>query len=190
MKTNQLHLAKCLVAELEVFAEIDLDVLRSEVQACGSDHQRFGREETVVITHDQRFRTYPAVDVEQTDQMSDALGPRADWQTPLSEALLDMLSGLLDRSELSLRVQLDNPRAERAAERTAELRQLALLEWAHRLQTLLAPNLTLAAPAAMIQSIDLNAPLFLDLAWMAGSSVTLRRVRVLRPKEMGHAVTG
>jgi hypothetical protein len=119
-----------------------------------------------------------------------ALGPRADWQMTLSEALIDMLNGLLETSELSLWVQLESVKAEESAQSKFELRKLALCEWAHRLQTLLAPDLTLAAPAALIQSTDLNAPLFLDLAWMAGSSVTLRSVRVFRPKEMGNAVTG
>ncbi len=119
-----------------------------------------------------------------------SLGRRADWQVPLGDALVDMLGGLLDSGRLSLRVQLDSHHNDRAAERKAALRQLVLHEWAHRLQTLLAPDLSLAAPAALIQSTELNAPLFIDLAWMAGSSVTLRCVRVLRPKKMCHTVTG
>ena len=119
-----------------------------------------------------------------------SLGRRADWQVPLGEALVDMLSGLLDAGHMSLRVQLDNHHNDRAAERKAGLRQLALLEWAHRLQNLLAPDLSLAAPAALIPSTVLNAPLIIDLAWMAGSSVNLRCVRVLRPKEICHDVTG
>ena len=119
-----------------------------------------------------------------------ALGQRAEWHVPLGAALVDMLNELLESSHLVLWVQLDSQHSDQATERKAELRQLALLEWAHRVQTLLAPDLTLAAPAALIQSTKLNAPLFLDLAWMAGSSVPLRCVRVLRPKEMDHAVTG
>jgi hypothetical protein len=117
------------------------------------------------------------------------LGRRADWRTTLADVLVDLLSGLLGAGELTLWVQLENFPADTDAQRKAELRHLALLEWAHRLQRLLAPDLTLAAPAALIPSIDLKAPLSLDLAWMAGSSVTLRSVRVLQPKEADHAVT-
>jgi hypothetical protein len=117
-----------------------------------------------------------------------ALGERANWDAPLSEALVDMLTALLDTGKLSLDVKLDASQPNMAQDGLDGLRNQALLEWAHRVQSLMAPDLTLAAPAALVKSRILASPLSLELAWTEGSSVRLRAVRVMKPKEMGRSV--
>jgi hypothetical protein len=116
-----------------------------------------------------------------------ALGPKAAWDASLGEVLVNVLSGLLETGDLTLQITAGSvPPGSSASQ--AELRELALLEWAHRIQALLWPEQTLAVPAAVVTSMNLPDSLVLDLAWSAGSSVTLRAVRVLRPREMGRSV--
>lgn len=109
-----------------------------------------------------------------------ALGAQADWAATLGTALIAWLEQLLASGALALRVQAD------AA--ATELRTLALLEWAQRLQQLIAPDLTLAAPAALVNNPML--PTWPDLAinWTRGSSIPLRTIRILRPQQLGRAV--
>lgn len=117
-----------------------------------------------------------------------ALGDRAAWNVSLGEALVDMLTELLGSADLTLTLDVDNPKTDRDQGLLAELRQLALIEWAHRVQALVAPELTLAAPAALVKISKLTILPMLDLAWSAGSTVVLRAVRVLQPVEMGPSV--
>jgi hypothetical protein len=109
-----------------------------------------------------------------------ALGRRAEWDVPLGKALVQMLAHLVGSGDLTLHIAVDHPEPKAAQVLEAELRQLALLEWAHRLQELIAAELTLAAPAALVTTTGpVSLPSF-DLVWAAGAHVTLRAIRILR----------
>jgi len=118
----------------------------------------------------------------QADQLAAALpqaalGAQADWDATLGAALVAWLEQLVTAGVLSLRVQ--------TAAAATELRELALLEWAQRLQPLLAPNLTLAAPAALVNNPGLATWPDLAINWSIGNSIPLRVIRVLRPQAQG-----
>lgn len=110
-------------------------------------------------------------------------GAQAAWDATIGQVLLELLSGLLKDGSLSLRVELDHPQYKGAAAQTVELRELALLEWAHRIQIVIAPELTLAAPAALVETDRSNMQIPLGLDWSSGVSLPLRAVRILRLEE-------
>ena len=110
------------------------------------------------------------------------LGERAAWDAPLGEALLEMLTRLVDSTDLVLDIHVGDEQPGGAVEaQSAELRQMAMLEWAHRLLAQIAPELTLGAPAALVRAGDLPVLRDLTMAWTAGSMVAMRAFRVWRP---------
>jgi hypothetical protein len=111
------------------------------------------------------------------------LGQRAAWDATLGQALVDLLTSLLKDGSLGLNISLANSKDTTASARISELRDLALLEWAHRIQVLIGPELTLAAPAALVKSNSLAGPVSLGLDWPMGARLTLRTLRVLRSEE-------
>src|SRR5262249_23171569 len=113
-----------------------------------------------------------------------ALGKRAPWDGTLGDVLVDMLTMLLASGEVSIDVTVNNPLSDAAEAQRAELCQTALLEWSHRIQRVIAPDLTLAAPAALVKCVDLVEPLTLKLDWSAQSTLSLRAVRIWRPGDM------
>jgi hypothetical protein len=112
-----------------------------------------------------------------------SIGARAPWDATLGQVLIDLLSGLLQSGSLSLSIELENSKQKTGSAMIDELSNLALLEWAHRIQVLVGPELTLAAPAALVKSDSLAGPVSLGLDWPVGARLTLRAVRVLRSEE-------
>ncbi len=116
------------------------------------------------------------------------VGAQAEWSATLSEALVTLLDGMLAAGDLTLNIQGGRAFAGDKVAAKDELRQLALLEWAHRLGAQLAPTVSLAAPAALVRLPDQLSVPMLDINWRIDSRVPLRTVRLLRPKQMGRSV--
>lgn len=113
-----------------------------------------------------------------------ALGARADWAATLGAVLVALLDELCKQGVLTLQIQDSDTKTKGAVAQCQELHELALLEWAHRIRTVLAPAFTLATPAALVRT-PLREPLpDLALSWRPGSSLTMRAIRVVQPTEM------
>jgi len=97
----------------------------------------------------------------------------ADWDVTIAAVLVKMLAGALESAAFQLTIEADRSALD-------ELREAALLEWAHRILAVLAPDLTLAFPASLIPGTRLEAPLALDLDWASGDRFRLRAVKSLQ----------
>ncbi len=118
-----------------------------------------------------------------------ALGERAAWDTTLWDVLAHTLSEWLDIGCIAIKVRGAQQEREMPLALLAELRESLMMEWAHRIQVLMAPELTLAAPAALVKSTDLLAPLPINVAWTPGRLISLRAVRMLRPNKWEGSVS-
>jgi hypothetical protein len=106
------------------------------------------------------------------------VGERAEWSATFGQALCATLRQQLDAGGLTLAVQTGGL-APHAIE---ELRELALLEWAHRIAATQSPAIeSLAVPAPQIARLRPPAALDLALAWHAGDIVLVRAVRSTQP---------
>jgi hypothetical protein len=104
------------------------------------------------------------------------LGRRAAWTSTLGDALAAVLTDLLRRESLQITVA-SGPLPLRAFE---EVRELVLMEWAHRL----AGGQPLSLPAAQIGGLLADPDLDLGLVWRDGDRVPLRVVRSLRSESL------
>ncbi|MEM8806323.1 MAG: hypothetical protein AAGF01_09890 [Cyanobacteria bacterium P01_G01_bin.38] len=105
------------------------------------------------------------------------LGDQAPKLATLADVLLPTLRQLINAKALILLANAENL----SIEAIEELRQLALMEWAHRiLSACQGENLSLAMPAAQVSSLVITQPLTLDINWFTGESIPIRVVRVLR----------
>jgi len=98
------------------------------------------------------------------------------WDVTLGDALIRRLEALLESGALALSVEGD----DLTPEELAELRELALLEWAHRLRAATAPDMTLVFPLTALGDARWAAPDSMRIEWRSGDTVTLRAIRVLR----------
>jgi len=104
------------------------------------------------------------------------LGDDAPPMATLADVLLAMLRRLVETKGLILLA-----RAEALSlEAIAELKQLALMEWAHRIVDACRQKLSLAMPAAQVAALAISHPINLELNWGAGEVIPMRAVRVLR----------
>jgi hypothetical protein len=104
------------------------------------------------------------------------LGDAAPPMATLADVLLVMLRQLVETKGLILLA-----RAEALSlEAIAELKQLALMEWAHRIVDAWGQKLSLAMPAAQVAALEISHPINLELNWCAGEVIPMRAVRVLR----------
>ena len=102
------------------------------------------------------------------------VGERAEWSATVGAALCAILRQQLDAGYLTLAVQPGGL----AAPAVAELREFALLEWAHRIAAAQSPAIeSLALPAAQIARLQLPAALDLLLEWRSEAIVSVRAVR-------------
>lgn len=102
-----------------------------------------------------------------------ALAGHAAWDETIAAALVTMLKTALESAAFQLTIEADGSKVN-------ELRDAALLEWAHRILTALAPGVSLGFPASLIPGTRLQAPLDLDLDWASGNRFRLRTVKSLQ----------
>lgn len=119
-----------------------------------------------------RVRGSGRVDAIQ-DSLQRAEPAPADWDVTIAAVLRKLLTGAIESAALQLTI-------DAAGSAIEELREAALLEWAHRILAVLAPGLTLAFPASLIPGTRLEAPLTLDLDWASDHRFRLRTVRSLQ----------
>lgn len=132
------------------------------------------------LSCDAQLRTAPAIRVRGTgraDAVHDSiqkaeLAEHAAWDTTIAAALLKMLTGAVGSAALQLTIDADGPGID-------EVREAALLEWAHRILAALAPDLTLGFPASLLPSTRIQGPLNLDLDWASGDRFRFRTVKSL-----------
>jgi hypothetical protein len=106
------------------------------------------------------------------------VGERADWSATVGAALCAMLRQQLDAGNLTLVIQP----GDLAAPAVAELREFALLEWAHRIAAAQSPAIeSLALPAAQIARLQLPAALDLLIEWSSEAIVPVRALRSTQP---------
>jgi hypothetical protein len=106
------------------------------------------------------------------------VGQRADWSATVGAALCAVLQQQLDAGNLTLVVQP----GDLATPNAVELREFALLEWAHRIAAAQSPAIeSLALPAAQIARLQLTSTLDLLIEWRSEAIVPVRVVRSTQP---------
>lgn len=98
------------------------------------------------------------------------LGRRAAWTATLAEAVVVALGDLLRRDRLQITVVAGSPLPLRAFD---EVRELVMMEWAHRL----AGAHPLSLPAAHVAQLFGERVVDLTINWRSGDRVPLRVVR-------------
>ena len=105
------------------------------------------------------------------------VGRSAAWSATVADALLAALEEAVRAGLLALAVEPTAPSSE-----AAEVREVALLEWARRVAVAATPPVeSLAMPAARVARLRLAAPPDFRIDWPAGTVVSFRAIRVLAP---------
>jgi hypothetical protein len=107
------------------------------------------------------------------DSLQAELTTGAAWDATVAGQLIRFLTRALEASVVSLHIDGDGVEAE-------ELREAALLEWAHRILRSLAPGETLGCPASLIPDTRPGAPPDLGLDWHLGARLKFRAVKSLQ----------
>lgn len=98
----------------------------------------------------------------------------ADWSATVAAVLIDRLRQLVAQGNLSIAIE--------SAADAAELHDLVLMEWAHRLSQAAGIE-SLACPAAVRSISGLQVP-DLQINWRGGETMPLRVVRTLCPESI------
>ncbi len=105
------------------------------------------------------------------------VGSRAPWAATIADVLIPTLARLVEHDGLTIKAEAVNL----PLDGLSELKELVLMEWAHRIVQCAAIE-SLAFPAAQVKSLTLQEPLDLNINWTKGAIVPVRVVRVLRPE--------